>query len=61
MSNPVYQPRAQTLEEEFNDLKYALTERNTNHSDSPMRNTFTPSYGDPYLAIPHGHPHSDRR
>lgn len=61
MSNPVYQPRSQTLEEEFNDLKYALTERNTNHSDSPMRNTFVPSYGDPYLAIPHGHPHSDRR
>lgn len=61
MSNPLYQPRAQTLEEEFNDLKYALTERNSNHSDSPLRNTFTPSYGDPYLAIPHGHPHSDRR
>ena len=61
MSNPLYQPRAQTLEEEFNDLKYALTERNTNHSDSPMRNNFVPSYGDPYLATPHVHPHSDRR
>ncbi len=61
MSNPVYQPRAQTLEEAFSDLKYAMMERNTNHSDSPLRNTFTPSYGDPYLMLPHAHPHSDRR
>lgn len=61
MSNPLYQPRAQTLEGAFSDLKYALMERNTNHSDSPMRNTFTPSYGDPYLALPHNHPHSTRR
>lgn len=61
MSNPVYQPRAQTLEGEFSDLKYALTERNTNHSDSPMRNSFVPSYGDPYLNPTHAHPHSDRR
>lgn len=61
MSNPVYQPRAQTLEDAYNDLKYALIERNTNHSDSPLRNTFVPSYGDPYLSLPHNHPHSDRR
>ena len=61
MSNPVYQPRAQTLEEGFKEYKYSLTERNTNHSDSPLRNNFVPSYGDPYLTTPHRHPHSDRR
>lgn len=61
MSNPLYQPRAQTLEGAYSDLKYALMERNTNHSDSPLRNNFTPSYGDPYLGMSHNHPHSDRR
>lgn len=61
MSNPVYQPRAQTLESIYDDLRFSLTERDSDHSDSPYRNNFTPSYGDPYLAIPHRHPHSDRR
>lgn len=60
-SNPLYQPRAQTLEAAYDDIRYALLERDSNHSDSPLRNTFTPSYGDPYLAMPHNHPHSDRR
>lgn len=61
LSNPVYQPRAQTLEAAYDDVRYALSERDSNHSDSPLRNDFTPSYGDPYLRVPHRHPHSDRR
>lgn len=61
LSNPLYQPRAQTLEDVYNNFKYALTERDSDHSDSPMQNSFTPSYGDPFIAMHHPHPHSDRR
>lgn len=40
-SDPVMQPRAQTLEEGYKDLMYQLIERDVAHTDTPYQNTFT--------------------
>ena len=37
-TDPVIQPRVPTLEENYNTLKYALIERDTQFTDSPYRN-----------------------
>lgn len=63
-TDPVMQPRVQTLEEQYKDQFYALTERNTRHTDEPYRNDFVlPIQGslrDGYNN--HApHPHSDER
>lgn len=62
-TDPVMQPRVQTLEGQYKDLFYALTERDTNHTDDPFMNEFVVpiqgSLNDSRGA--HAHPHSDER
>lgn len=62
-TDPIMQPRVQTLEGQYKDLFYALTERDTNHTDEPYRNDWrlpiqSSLRGDWF---PHQHPHSDER
>lgn len=64
LTDPIMQPRAQTLEANFKDLMYQLIERDDRMTDSPYSNEFTlpihSGLGEPgYLG--HGHPHSDAR
>ena len=40
-TDPVMQPRAQTLEEGYKDLMYQLIERDAGHTETPFQNTFT--------------------
>lgn len=40
MSDPVMQPRAQTLESEYKDLMYQIIEREERHTDTPYNNEF---------------------
>lgn len=40
MSDPVMQPRSQTLEKEYKDLMYSLTERDKRNTDAPFLNDF---------------------
>lgn len=63
-SDPVMQPRAQTLEAQYKDLFYALNERDDRHTDSPYMNEWllpiqsslnSTSYQD------YHHPHADER
>lgn len=37
-TNPLWQPRVQTLEANYKDLLYALQERDTRHTDTPYQN-----------------------
>lgn len=62
-TDPVMQPRVQTLEGQYKDLFYALVERDTNHTDEPFRNDFfVPIQGSLHEGPrPHAHPHSDER
>lgn len=39
-TDPVMQPRAQTLEAAYKDLMYQVIERDTNYTDSPYENEF---------------------
>lgn len=39
-SDPVMQPRAQYLEEQYKDLMYQLIERDERHTDAPLQNDF---------------------
>lgn len=63
-SDPVMQPRAQTLEEQMKDLFYALNERDDRNTDSPFQNEWllpiqgnlNGSSNQDYL-----HPHADER
>jgi hypothetical protein len=60
-TDPVMQPRAQTLEGEFKDLMYQLIERDTSHSDTPYMNSFTLPLENGLVPTgeSHRHPHSD--
>ena len=62
-TDPVMQPRVQTLEGQYKDLFYALTDRNTKHTDDPYRNDFVvPIQGTLHdVRGSHAHPHSDER
>lgn len=62
-TDPVMQPRVQTLEGQYKDLFYALTERDTNHTDDPFRNDFVvPIQGSLRdQRTNHAHPHADER
>lgn len=64
-TDPVYQPRYQTLEAEHKGMFYDLVERDSNHTDEPYRNEWhvpiqSSLRGNPYRG-PHLHPHSDER
>lgn len=62
-TDPVMQPRVQTLEAQYKDLYYQLVERDTSHTDDPYRNDWQlPIEGnitDNHRY--HHHPHSDER
>lgn len=63
MADPVMQPRAQTLEEEYKNLMYQLIERDTRNTDTPYLNEFLlPISNSIYREGPawtHQHPHAD--
>ncbi|QDF16996.1 hypothetical protein SEA_YELLOWPANDA_46 [Microbacterium phage YellowPanda] len=40
-SNPLWQPRVQTLDANYKDLMYALTERDGRNTDAPYQNEWT--------------------
>ena len=65
-TDPVMQPRVQTLEAQYKDLMYQLIERDDRMTDSPYLNEFqVPIRGNlqgfSYTQHFHGHPHSDER
>ena len=65
-TDPVMQPRVQTLEAAYKDRMYQLVERDERFTDSPYLNDFfVPIQGslDGVAQHPmmHGHPHSDER
>jgi len=62
-TDPVMQPRVQTLDNQYKTLFYALTERDTNHTDDPYRNDFAvPIQGSLHDGrTNHAHPHADER
>lgn len=63
-SDPVGQPRVQTLEDQYKTMMYALTERDERNTDSAYQNDFfVPVSGsiDGPVGMSHSHPHSDER
>lgn len=63
-SDPVMQPRVQTLEAQYKDLMYQVIERDDRMTDSPYSNEFfVPVQNDLFQdgEWGHGHPHSDER
>jgi hypothetical protein len=60
-TDPVMQPRAQTLEESAKDLMYQLVERDTSNTDMPYTNTFTLPLENGLVSSGeyHRHPHAD--
>jgi hypothetical protein len=63
-SDPVAQPRVQTLEDQYKTMMYALTERDERNTDSAyMNDFFIPIAGalSGPGALGHSHPHSDER
>ena len=63
-SDPVMQPRVQTLDSEYTDLFYALKERDTRFTDAPYLNPFdVPMQGSIFDGSYDDwhHPHSDDR
>jgi hypothetical protein len=63
-TDPVMQPRVQTLEAQFKDLFYQISERDERMTDSPFLNEFfVPVQSGIYDndLTPHWHPHSDER
>ena len=65
-TDPVMQPRAQTLEATYKDIMYQLIERDDRHTDTPYTNDFfvpimNGIQGSSALFQHHGHPHADGR
>ena len=64
-SDPVMQPRVQTLDDQYKDMMYQLKERDERNTDAPFLNEFfVPIAGalnGPGSGRGHGHPHSDER
>ena len=62
-SDPVAQPRVQTLEEQYKTMMYALTERDERNTDSAYQNDFfLPIDGDLFgQSGRHSHPHAAER
>jgi len=61
-TDPVMQPRVQTIEAQYKDLMYQIIEREERNTDSPYMNEFVlpiqAGLEGPGL-LPHGHPHSN--
>lgn len=62
-TDPVMQPRAQTLESIYKDLMYQIIERDDRNTDSPYLNEFFVPVRSGLVdnAMYHHHPHSDER
>lgn len=64
-TDPVMQPRAQTLEAGYKDLMYQLIERDDRATDTPRQNAWTLGISGDLAGEPskraHGHPHADDR
>ena len=65
-SDPVMQPRVQTLEAQYKDIMYQLIERDDRHSDTPYQNEYglpmQSSVSDCWFGFDyHQHPHADER
>lgn len=60
-SDPVMQPRVQTLEAQYKDIMYQAIERDDRNTDTPLQNEFILPIqnGIHGLGLPHRHPHSD--
>jgi hypothetical protein len=63
LSDPVMQPRAQTLEAQYKDLMYQIIERDDRYTDSPFQNEFFVPIQNSLVdqSMVHLHPHSDER
>lgn len=64
-TDPVMQPRVQTLEAQYKDIMYQMIERDDQFTDSPYLNDFMVPVmnsvrGNPGY-VSHGHPHADER
>lgn len=62
-TDPVMQPRVQTLEAQYKDLMYQVIERDDRHTDSPYSNEFTVPIQSDLNGTGgwHEHPHADER
>lgn len=63
-TDPVMQPRVQTLEAQYKDLMYQIIERDDRMTDSPFLNEFTVPIQNGLGGtqwVQHGHPHADER
>lgn len=62
-SDPVMQPRVQTIEAQYKDLMYQCIERDDRNTDSPYMNEFfVPVQAGIHSSMSfHGHPHADER
>lgn len=64
-TDPVMQPRVQTLEAQYKDLMYQVIERDDRMTDSPYLNEFfvpvQNGIGSTGEWLSHGHPHADGR
>lgn len=62
-TDPVMQPRAQTLEAQYKDLMYQIIERDDRNTDAPYLNEFFVPVQNGLFpdALPHTHPHADER
>jgi hypothetical protein len=60
-TDPVMQPRVQTLEGGYKDLMYQLIERDTSISDTPYMNSFILPLENGLVPAgeSHRHPHAD--
>lgn len=62
-TDPVMQPRVQTLEAQYKDIMYQIIERDDRNTDSPYLNEFFVPVMNNIVNEPmgHRHPHSDER
>jgi hypothetical protein len=62
-TDPIMQPRVQTLEAQYKDLMYQIIERDDRNTDSPYENEFFVPVQNGILGnyMYHGHPHADER
>jgi hypothetical protein len=62
-TDPIMQPRVQTLEAQYKDLMYQIIERDDRNTDSPYLNEFFVPVQNSLVdqGFYHPHPHSDER
>jgi hypothetical protein len=64
-SDPIMQPRVQSIEAQMKDLMYQIIEREDRHTDSPQQNGFfvpiQNGLSSVVAADGHAHPHADER